>query len=187
MCSNCSGDDLKPESFVSFDVSSPEGVRGFAAPSAAKRKRYGTSRILTARSETALTPAILRMWRRAQGPGIVRTFDSAGFVNLISAADVGRNSQKTRVPTRFRELVEIRVSDDAIIEVFASPEGAAYAGDECKLSGGRYLSPWEETFTERTGLQRALVGFRRARQLKYFVAYGMLLSCAAMAIWYAFS
>ncbi len=30
MCSNCSGDDLRPESFATFDVSSPEVPHSFA-------------------------------------------------------------------------------------------------------------------------------------------------------------
>jgi hypothetical protein len=187
MCSNCSGDDLRPESFAAFDDSSPKGGHAFAAPSAGKRKHYGTSRILAALAETALTQAILHLWRSAQDPAIIRNFDRPGFVNLNSAADAGQSPRKTGVPPELRELVEIRVSSDAIIEVFASPEAAEYADDERKLCEGRHVSPWEERFAERSELQRALKGFRRARQLRYFVAYGALLSCAAMAIWYAFS
>lgn len=187
MCSNCSGDDLRPESFATFDVSSPKGVTSFAENLAAKRKRYGTSHIFAMFTEATLSQAIIHFWKGAADPGIIRKFDLRSFVNLNSDAASDGATGKTRVPMRRRELLEIRVSADAIIEVFATPEVGERTRDESEMRGARCLSPWPESFAERNELQRTLKDFRRARQLKYFVAYGTLVTCAAVAIWYAFS
>jgi hypothetical protein len=187
MCSNCSGDDLRPESFATFDVSSPEGVRGFAGHTSTERKRYGTSRMLAMLRNTALSQAICRLWRCGANSEIIKKIDPGGFVNLNSAAAAHETSRKINVPVQNRELVEIRVSADAIIEVFAAAEAGERSRDECRLDDARYLSAWEESFTERSELRRTLNGFRRARRVKYFAAYGMLVTCAALAIWYAFS
>ena len=187
MCSNCSGDDLGPESFATFDVSSPKRVHGFAGYVAAKRKPYGTSRILASLTITALSQAIIHLWKRRADSEIIEEIDPGSFVNLNLAEASHPTTGKMRVPAQSRELVEIRVSADAIIEVFASAEVEERAGDECGLSDARYLSAWENSFAEHNELQSTLNGFRRARQVKYFVVYGMLVTFAAVAIWYAFS
>src|SRR5579863_375654 len=102
MCSNCSGDDLRPESFATFDVSSPERMHGFAGHAGAKRKRYGTSGILAKLSEAALTQAIIHLWERTADSEIIEKVDRSSFVNLNSAAASDESARKTRVPIRSR-------------------------------------------------------------------------------------
>ena len=185
MCSNCSSDDLKPESFAAFDVSSPKGRHDFAGHADRKRKRYRTARILATLTETPLIRAILHIRRRAEETGITGKFDRPSFVNLNSRAFERKRAAETSVAPQSREIIEIRVSPDAIIEVFATAEAAESVRDDFGVSEGRDRSAWTESFAARRELERALKGLRRARQFKYFVAYGALLICAAMVVWYA--
>lgn len=187
MCSNCSGDDLKPESFAIFDVSSPKAARRFAENAGAKRKSYGTSPILERTTKPALIQHIMRLWQRAQRDGITRNFNWSSFVNLNSSALRSESSSQTNMPTQFRRLVDIRVSGDVIIEVFATVEEEQCSRNDVAFSEAKDFSPWEESFAERSETRRALKGVHRARQLRYLVAYGMLVTCAAMVIWYALS
>ncbi len=187
MCSNCSGDDLKPESFATFDVSSPKAARRFAQNAGAKRKPYGTWPTLERTTKPALIRPIMRSWQRAQHQGILRNFNWPSFVNLNSSSFWNESTPQTNMPTQFRRLIDIRVSDDAIIEVFATVEEQECSRNRVAFSEAEHLSPWEESFAERSETRRTLKGVHRARQLKCLVAYGVLVTCAAMAIWYALS
>ena len=185
MCSNCSGDDLAPETFASFDVSSPEGRHPFAARSGLKRSRYGTSGKWNEIINTALTLAIKSMWRKATVLKIIRNVDRGHFVNLNSGSLYGEAQTKIGRNIELEALVEIRVSSDSIIEVYSETRNVRSSGYGNGFGEHRDTSPWEESYAERSELRRAIQGFRRARRLKYFVAYGAFATVAALAVWCA--
>jgi hypothetical protein len=183
MCSNCSGDDLKPESFSLFDVSSPTGSDRFAGASSEKRKRYRTGWFSAKFAKAALTQAIQSVRRSTCDAGIIGNIDRGSFVNLNLGSSAGEYMAKSRNSRDAGNPVEIRVSSDAIIEVFANCDSEKNMRSSRRLSERKYLSPWEESYAERKNLQRTLGGFHRMRRLKYFVAYGALVTVAALAVW----
>ena len=183
MCSNCSGDDLKPESFALFDVSSPAGSDRFAGSSSEKRKRYRTGWFFTGFVKAALTQAIRSVRGNKRDVGIIGSIDRGSFVNLNLGSSAGEYMAKSRNSRDAGNPVEIRVSSDAIIEVFASYDSDKNMRSSHRLSEKEDLSPWEESYAERKNLRRTVGGFRRMRRLKYFVAYGALATVAALAIW----
>lgn len=185
MCSNCSGDDLAPETFASFDVSSPEGRHAFAARSGLKRSRYRTSSKWDEITNAALTLAINRIWRKATVLKIIRNVDRGHFVNLNSGSLYGEVQTKIGRNIEPEGLVEIRVSSDSIIEVYSETRNVRSAGNGNGFDEHRDASPWEESYAERNELCRAMQGFRRARILKYFVAYGAFATIGALAVWCA--
>jgi hypothetical protein len=185
MCSNCSGDDLRPESFAIFDVSSPKTGRSFAICAEKKRKRYRTSRILRMLTQSPLTQAILRALRTKGIPRITGMVDRGSFVNLNLSTPMEKLAAKKARAAQVGQLVEICVSPGAIIEVFANPGEAEKARSEYALTGGQYLFWREESCAEETELQRAIQSFRRTRQLKYFMAYSVFAIVAAAAVWCA--
>lgn len=185
MCSNCSGDDLKPESFAAFDVSSPNTSAGFAGETGKKRKRYGTAHISAMLRKAALALVIVRSRLDRSLLGIVETVYPGSFVNLNLSASSGEVATKRSVTPAGRELMAIRVSSDAIIEVYSTADTRTDARSEYGLNDGQYLSAWEESYAERSDLQRTLDTFRRTRRLKYFMAYGAFAAAAALAVWCA--
>ncbi|HEY4837997.1 MAG TPA: hypothetical protein VIH72_05295 [Candidatus Acidoferrales bacterium] len=90
-------------------------------------------------------------------------------------------------PRDVAKPVEIRVSSDAIIEVFANCGSDQNMPNARGVSEREYFSAWEESYAERVDSRRTLTGFRRTRRLKHLVAYGALVAVAAVAIWCAAS
>src|SRR5580698_2952462 len=82
MCSNCSGDDPRPESFASFDISSPKSERIFAAMIREKRKRYRTSRLLSDLTKGALMAGVGRVRSHHWYDAIIGNANRQHFVNL---------------------------------------------------------------------------------------------------------
>jgi hypothetical protein len=184
MCSNCSGDDLGPETFASFDVSSPEHSSGFAASRGRKRKRYGTSRVWEVIVNSLLTLGFLRAGRKATNPQIIRTVDRADFVNLNLGGFYGEGGTKTGSSAGSEGLIEIRVSADSIIEVYSGAHGARDR-EEHEAREYEHMSAWEESYAERSELGRILNRFRRTRRLKYLMAFGAFATAVALAVWCA--
>jgi hypothetical protein len=185
MCSNCSGDDPEPESFALFDVSSPKSGERFADAPAKKRKRYGTSGVFSRSAKAALTLAIRRVRRSGWRARIIGSVDRESFVNLNLGSSSGEYLANSRITQNAGKLIDIRVSSDAIIEVFANCGSDGKAQNAYGLSEREYLSAWEESHAERNDLRRRLSGFRRARRLKYFIAYGAFATVAALIVWCA--
>jgi hypothetical protein len=185
MCSNCSSDDPKPESFALFDLSSPKSVGRFADANREKRKRYGTSWFFAKLAKAALTLAIRCIHRRNWRKQIIGSVDRGSFVNLNLGTSHGEYMAKSQNVQDAGSLVEIRVSGDAIIEVFANHRSDGNTRNVYGLSEREYLSAWEESYAERSNLQRMLSGFRKARRLKYAMACGAFLTAAALAVWCA--
>ena len=185
MCSNCSGDDPRPESFTLFDVSSPKSGERFADAWREKRKRYGTSWNCADIGKALLTRAIQRVLCSKWHERIIGTVDRASFVNLNLGGSSGGNLAKSRNARGAERLIEIRVSRDAIIEVFANCDSDENARNTFGVSERECLSAWEESYAERTKLQRTLGGFRRAERLKSCVAYGAFVAVVAVAVWCA--
>jgi hypothetical protein len=185
MCSNCSGDDPKPESFAFFDVSSPERGERFADGARKKRKRYRTGQLFVTSAYAALTLAIQSMRRSKWRARITATVDPGGFVNLNLGSSSGEYLAKLRSARDSERLIDIRVSGDAIIEVFANCGSDESVRNAYALTEPEYLSAWEASYAERDKLQGTLGGFRRARRLKYFMGYGVFVTAAALAVWCA--
>lgn len=185
MCSNCSGDDPKPESFALFDVSSPKSGERFAEAAREKRKRYGTVWFCAEFAKASLIQAIQRVRRSKWHKRIIGSVDLGSFVNLNLGGSSGEYVAKSRNARDAESLIEIRVSGDAIIEVFANHGSGANARNAYDLSEREYLSAWEESYAERNNLQETLSGFRRVRRLKYFLAYSTFATVVALAVWYA--
>jgi hypothetical protein len=183
MCSNCSGDDLSPESFATFDVSSPNNKSRFAGGARKKRKRYGTIYFSTTFAQAALTLAIARMCLRRYVSRIIGTVDRASFVNLNLGASSEQMTAETAIDDRIANLIEIRVSADSIIEVYAASDPTDNEQRRLGLAERKYLSAWEESDAARNDLQRAMKGIRRIRRVKYFAACGAFLTFAALAVW----
>jgi hypothetical protein len=185
MCSNCSGDDPKPESFAFFDVSSPGRSESFADVARKKRKRYRTGRLLVKYAQAALTLAIHRVRRSKWHPRIIGSVDPGNFVNLNLSSSSGEYLANLRSARVAEKLVEIRVSRDAIIEVFANCESDHSIRNAYAVSEPEYPSAWEESHAHRDNLQGATSDFRRARRLKYFLGYGAFVAAVALAVWCA--
>jgi hypothetical protein len=185
MCSNCSGEDPQPESFALFDVSSPKSDERFADSVQRKRKRYRTAALFTQRVQTALTLAIRRARRSSLRTGIIGSVDRGSFVNLNLGSSTGENAAKSRNTQDAAKLIEIRVSDDAIIEVFAGFGSDESTRNAYGLHEQKYLSAWEESHAERNKFQHSLSGFRMRRRLKCFMAYGAFATVVALAVWCA--
>lgn len=185
MCSNCSGDDLAPETFASFDVSSPERRHGFAAGLGRKRKRYGTWRVWDVVVNSPLTLPFVRMQRRARVPRIIRTVDRRRFVNLNSSNSYDEDQTKIGTDGEVEGLIEIRVSADSIIEVYSDVRGVPDRGGKGEPREYARMSAWEESHAERSEQRRTLDGFRRTRRLKYVMACGAFAAATALAVWCA--
>jgi hypothetical protein len=185
MCSNCSGDDLKPESFALFDVSSPAGNIRFARAEQEKRKRYRTGRFFMRYGKAALTLAIQTVAGGSSQERITGSVDRGSFVNLNLSGSCGEYAANSRVTRNAETLIEIRVSSDAIIEVFSNRGSAEESQNAFGLSEQRNLSAWEECYVHRNNLRRTLGEFRRIRRLKYFLACGAFVTAAALAVWCA--
>jgi hypothetical protein len=185
MCSNCSGDDLAPETFASFDVSSPEHRHAFAGRSGRKRRRYGTSRKWNAIINTALILMFERMRRKASILKIIRNVDRGHFVNLNLSSSYDEERTKRGSDAGLEGLIEIRVSTNSIIEVYSDTRNARSSDNGNDFEEHKHTSPWEESYAERGELRRAMQRFRRGRRLKYFVAYGAFATVAALAVWCA--
>ena len=185
MCSNCSGDDPRPESFALYSTAIAGVARRPADSDGKKRKRYGTGRLLAACINTALTLAILRVRRNRRHKRIIGTVDRGSFVNLNLGTSSGENMAKSRGVQNRENLIEIRVSSDAIIEVFAN-----YGGDENVQAGyglitQKMSSAWGEHCAERSNLRRRLSGFDGSRRLKYFLACVTFVAVVAFTVWCA--
>jgi hypothetical protein len=185
MCSNCSGDDLKPESFAFFDVSSPERAESFADAARKKRKRYRTGDLFVKHVRAALTQAICTMRKSKWHARIIGCVDPEGFVNLNLGGSSGEYLANLRTGRDEKELIEIRVSAEAIIEVFASCGENKSIRNAYALAGPEYLSAWEESCVERNNLRRTTNGSRRVRQLKYIMKCGAFVTFVALAVWCA--
>ena len=165
MCSNCSGDDLSPESFASFDVSSRTRNDRFAHGLGGKRKRYGTMTILSHLIKCSLTLASVRIREFRRDAAIIKSVHRPGFVNL----NLGKLSQEDMANTRkIRDaagLMEIRVSADSIVEVYSGSGPIQNVRSQYSYNEAQQFSSWNESFVERSDLRRAMREFRRARRL----------------------
>jgi hypothetical protein len=185
MCSNCSGDDLRPESFTTFGVSSPVGEERFAGGTGKKRKRYRTAQLWPKFAKGALSLAILRADLRGCLSRIVTGGDRRSFVNLNLGKTLGDGASGAQILTKGSGLIEIRVSANSIIEVYANSAEANSSQNKADLTTRQYLSAWEESYAERIDMRRAMESFRRTRRLKYFLGYGAFFIFAALAVWCA--
>jgi len=185
MCSNCSGDDLSPESFATFDVSSPTGREHFADGASQKRKRYRTITILTQLVKGALTLGVSRVGHRRRSMSIVKSVRRPSFVNLNLSTLSGDNTANARRIRDAAGLIEVRVSADSIVEVYSGAGPIQNVRDEYGLNEHQQFSAWEESYAERSDLRRAMQQFRQARRLKHVAAYGAFLAFAAIAVWCA--
>jgi hypothetical protein len=183
MCSNCSGDDPEPESFALFDVSSPTSGQRFADAIPEKRKRYRTGRFFMKYARTALTLTIQAIRGGKSNGRIIGSVDRRSFVNLNSGSFSGEYVANSRNTQNAEEPIEIRVSSDAIIEVFANSGVYKNARNACGLSEREWLSAWKESYAERNNLRRALGAFRMTRRLKYFMACSVFVTVVALAVW----
>lgn len=185
MCSNCSGDDLSPESFATFDVSSPTGKEHFADGASQKRKRYRTITILTQLVKGALTVGVSCIGRRRRSVSIIKSARRPSFVNLNLSTLSGDNAANTRRIRDAASLIEVRVSADSIVEVYSGAGPIQIVRSDCGLSEREQFSSWEGRYVERSDLRRAMQQFRQARRLKHVAAYGAFLAFAAIAVWCA--
>ena len=115
MCSNCSGDDLKPESFATFDVSSPDDAPSFAGNAGEKRKRYRTLRALAKFAKDALTLGIPRPRGKQRLNQIMANVHRGSFVNLNLNTFAAKKATSQSSVSSDDQPLEIRVSADAII------------------------------------------------------------------------
>jgi hypothetical protein len=185
MCSNCSGDDLRPESFTSFDVSSPNNGARFAESMSRKRKRYGTTKAWSAFTKWALTLTIVRKNLRGCLSRIIADVYQGSFVNLNLGASSGEGAEKVQAFGESAGLIEIRVSANSIIEVYSTSNTADNPLSDAGFTGRGNHSTWEENYAERFDLQRTMDGLRRTWRWKYFVAYCTFVTFAALAVWFA--
>jgi hypothetical protein len=185
MCSNCSGDDPKPESFAFFDVSSPKRGESFADRPRRKRKRYRTGRLFATYAHAALTLAIDGVHRSKSRARIIGSVDPGSFVNLNLGGSPGEYLAKLRSTRDAENLIEIRVSGDAITEVLATCGSDENTRRAYGLAEREIHSAWEESYVERNNLERTLRDSRWARRLKCFMAYGAFVTITALAVWCA--
>jgi hypothetical protein len=183
MCSNCSGDDLSPESFATFDVSSPRDGDRFANGLREKRKRYGTMTILKDFIKRALTLAVMRAQAFRRSLAIIKSVHHPSFVNLNLGKLSDEDMANTRKITEAAGIMEIRVSADSIVEVYSGAGPVQLSRSEHGYTEGKYVSSWDESYAERSDLRRAMRTFRRTRRLKHAAAYGMFVMLAAIAVW----
>ncbi len=185
MCSNCSGDDLSPESFATFDVSSPMDGRRFANETGEKRKPYGTMRILGQLTKRALTLAVARVRTRLRISAIIESVHRPSFVNLNLGALSNEDMANTQKIREAAGLIEIRVSADSIVEVYSGAGPIQHSRNGYGWGERQHFSSWDESFAERSDLRRAMREFRRTRRVKHVAVYGMFLTLAAIAVWCA--
>lgn len=183
MCSNCSGDDLSPESFATFDVSSPTRRKRFAEGFGEKRKTYRTIAILKQLVKDALTLSVIDVRRGPRRRRIIRRVHLPGFVNLNLGTFVDEDMANTRKIPEAGGLIEVRVSADSIVEVYSGAGPIQNLRNDYALGERQLFSSWEENYAEGSDLRRAMASFRRMRRLKYVVACGAFLAFAAIAIW----
>jgi len=185
MCSNCSGDDLRPESFTNFDISSPKTPPVFATGSTEKRSPYRTRRYFPHLLNAALTLAISRRPKNERKGKIIRSVHRGNLVNLFDheiQPQIGvKNVSLAPVAAPF----EVRVSANAIIEVYAAPEFRGTSLDDGADTGTGEFSAWEESCIARRELRMAMEEYRRARSIRICFAYVAFVAVAALAIWSA--
>jgi hypothetical protein len=184
MCSNCSGDDPRPESFASFDISSPKTERIFAAMMSEKRKRYRTPQFLSDFTKGALIAGAARVRRRHWYNAIIGNANRQRFVNLNLRGNSDDQATNTSVSG---DPIEIRVLPNAIIEVYTVRRIAN--GSESDRGQHEDYSPsaWEESFAARSGARWTPIRYQGLRQLKYLAGYGTFLIVVALVVWCAIS
>jgi hypothetical protein len=185
MCSNCSGDDLSPESFATFDVSSPTSREHFAGGLRKKRKPYRTIAILKELIKGALTLGEMHIRRGRRRWTIIRRVHLPSFVNLNLGTLSDEDMANTLKITRAAGLIEVRVSADSIVEVYSGARPIQNGRNEYGLSERQLFSSWDESYAERSDLRRAMASFRRVRRLKHVAAYAAFIAFAAIAVWCA--
>ena len=136
-------------------------------------------------AQAALTLAIHRVRRSKWHPRIIGSVDPGNFVNLNLSSSSGEHLANLRSARVAEKLVEIRVSRDAIIEVFANCGSDESIRNAYAVSEPEYPSAWEESYAHLDNLQGATSDFRRARRLKYFMGYGAFVAAVALAVWCA--
>jgi len=186
MCSNCSGDDPRPESFTSFVISSPNGASIFAPAPRHKQKKYRTLRFFQKMINAALTQAIVSSRRKPSRSEIIESVDQENFVNLNFdkyRADIG--SESVSAPA-VGHPIDIRVSPGEIIEVYAASESAITSRNKNEALKERAF-PWEESCKARNETKRTIEAYHLAHRLKYFLGYGAFVAAAALLLWYAAS
>lgn len=171
MCSACSGDDPRPESFTQFTFPSPNEDATFALRGAIWRRVYGTLR----KKRYPTKPAsILRNMRISESRA------GAWEVAVAERGGAGRTGSP----------VEILVSTDAIVEVYGFSSG--YSDNlSCGLKKCLNVSEvdpgkeWVESRAARKESGRAFSHYRRVRRARAAGAYLVFAALTAFAIWCA--
>jgi succinate dehydrogenase hydrophobic anchor subunit len=185
MCSNCSGDDLRPESFSTFGISSPQRDAIFAAQVGAKRKQYRTPGTRRYSDKDALMQGINDVRILRWFTKIIKLVDSKDFVNLNLRGNGAESTLRNSVAGFCQEPFEIRVLPDAIIEVYASSEPVRELFSQHSMRKAFVLSPWEESRAARGGMRRTVESYRRTQRAKYFIGYAAVIIAAAAIVWCA--
>jgi hypothetical protein len=182
MCSNCSGDDPRPESFASFDISSPKSERIFAAMIREKRKRYRTSRLLSDLTKGALMAGVGRVRSHHWYDAIIGNANRQHFVNLNL---LGNSDEQVANTPASGDPIEIRVLPNAIIEVYTATRTANCSESDRGRHEDCSPSMWDESFAARSGARWTPTDYQGVRRLKYLAGYGTFLIVAALVAWCA--
>jgi len=185
MCSNCSGDDLRPESFTSFDISSPKLPPVFASGGREKRSTYGTRGFLPNLINTALTLAIARRPKSDGTPKIIRSVHRGNSVNLFLSNNHPKNSLKTVPSALTGAPFDVRVSPNEIIEVYVVAGPDDVSRDDLNRFPPRELSAWDESCIARRELRQAMGRHRRGHRMRIWFSYGVFFVIAALVAWCA--
>jgi hypothetical protein len=185
VCSNCSGDDPRPESFASFVISSPKSGAIFAAASPRERRKYRTPRFFPGIINTLSTLGIVSSRWISSSSRIIESVDRESFVNLNLTATRIETGLKTANAPVLGHPIEIRVSPAAIIEVYAANDITGAPGDENELRTERSASAWQESCDARSNTKRTMEAHRFAHRLKLLFGYVAFVAAAAFMAWYA--
>lgn len=185
MCSNCSGDDLRPESFTTFDVSSPNSTSSFAAGGAKNRKEYRTRGYLPKVINAALTLGTAKGRKSGEGREIIESVHRGGFVNLNLGKITSENGSTAASPATAAGPFEILVSPMAIVEIYAAPNLSTETRDDRSAIPISELSAWEESGNARAELRRTKERPLRASWAKRILGYAAFVVAAAFVLWCA--
>jgi hypothetical protein len=205
MCSACSGDDPRPEMFTTFGISSPKSLPIFAIGVGGKRKEYRTQRAEGGSRKPASTLGDLRVakngcfsqvrrWvhRRTtvnlgfrDSPSIADEFGGAEMSwEMRNAGPANRlSAQRSADDRRSGAAIEVRVSPDAIVEVYA-PGGAPENQWDFAPEDGTG-NEWEENRVAREEARAMLTDYGRVRRAQRAAAYFLFAALAALAVWFA--
>jgi hypothetical protein len=206
VCSACSNDDLSREIASGFAVSSPANRAGFAFLSGERRRHYRTLAFLRNVRKVAFLQGILRVCVSRKPHG---AYDFAHLANRdisLARREKRTNSESEdlmrrdlsgkRAESAAREPLEIRVSGDAIIEVFGSSCDRHVAAWEIGAEGyqpARHVQSFRPTrgvvpgglsltrqrqFAERHRFARSTRAWRAT------LAYAIFCAATVLVVWF---